>query len=146
MLNETGNNPLVNMNFLLQVDAVFDLPCKKIGSFRQEMEYETIQEGGVNNYVQIRKKPVGKPYTVEIERYVNEKYFDPLPLGRSPVLPIMLYISPYKDASFKNAVRIFCFTGCTVIGKNYGELNAESSGLFIETTTIAYQKVTAVKI
>lgn len=145
ILTDKGNNPLTNMNFLLQVDAVFDLPCRKISSFRQEMEYETIQEGGVNDYVKIRKKPVGKPFTFDVERYIGEKYFDPLPLGRQPILPILLYVSPYKNAGFENSVRIFCFTGCTVISKNYGEMNAENSGLLTETTTIAYQTVTAVK-
>lgn len=145
MKKDNGLNPLVNMNFVLQVDAVYDLPCRKISSFHQEIEYETIQEGGVNDYVQIRKKPVSKPFTFDVERYIGEKYFDPLPLGKMPLLPILLYVSPQANANFDNSVRIFCFSGCTVVGKNYGELNSESTGLLTETTTIAYQTVTAVK-
>lgn len=136
-------NPLVNCNFLLRVDAVWDLPCKKIGSFKSENEYETIQEGGVNDYVHLRKKPVSKPNTFDVERYIGVNYFDPLPIGRHPVLPIILYVSRYTN-DFKTPKRTFTFTGCTVMSKTYGELDAEHSGLILETTTIAYQRVLVV--
>lgn len=141
-LNKDGN-PLVNCNFLLRVDAVWDLPCKKIGSFKCENEYETIQEGGVNDYVYLRKKPVSKPFTFDVERYIGVDYFDPLPVGRQPILPILLYVSRYSD-DFKTPKRTFTFMGCTVMGKTYGELDAEHSGLILETTTIAYQRVLVV--
>ena len=109
-----------------------------------EEEYETIQEGGINDYVHIRKKPVSRPHTFQVERYVDEKYFDPLPLGRILQSPIILYISKYFN-DFENADYIVEFDGCTVIGKTYGDLDAESSGLCIETTTIAFQQITVEK-
>ena len=140
VIEDLGLKPLVNNNFVLRVDVNYDLPCRKISSIQMEEEYETIQEGGVNDYVHIRKKPASKPYTFQVERYVGEKYFDPLPLGRIVKDPIVLYISRYVN-DFKNAKYVITFRGCTVIGKTYGDLDAESSGLYIETTTIAFQQI-----
>lgn len=138
-----GKFPLASSNFLLRVDAIYDLPCKKISSIQQENEYETIQSGGENNYVYLREKPVSKPYTFQIERYVGEDYFDPLPVGRQPSLPIVLYISRYAG-EFKDVKRTFTFSGCTVMSKTYGELDAEKGGLMTETTQIAFQRMEVV--
>ena len=52
-----GNAPLVNNHFMLRVELLFDLPCKSVRTFTREMEYELIQEGGLNDYVHRRRKP-----------------------------------------------------------------------------------------
>lgn len=140
IITDQGFNPLVSNHFLIRVDAIYDLPCRKITNIQMQEEYEAIQEGGVNDYVHLRKKPASKPYTFQIERYVGANYFDPLPLGKKPSLPIVLYISRYAN-DFKKPKRTITFSGCTVTGKSYGELNAESSGLMVETTTIAFQQI-----
>ena len=66
-----GKNPLVNFNFMLRVELLYDLPCKSVRAFQRELEYEYIQEGGVNDYVHMRRKSITKPFTLEIERYVG---------------------------------------------------------------------------
>lgn len=132
--------PLINCNFLLRVDAVYDLPCKRINSFQMENEYETIQEGGINDYVHLRRKPTSRPFTFEYERYIGAKYFDPLPIGKQPELPIVLYVSEYLN-NFEQSRRVFTFQGCTVTKKQYGDLDAEKAGLLLETTTVAYQQL-----
>ncbi len=137
---EKGISPVINNNFLLRVEAVFDLPCRKVSNIQVEQEFETIQEGGVNDYVRLRKKPASKPNTFQVERYVGVNYFDPLILGYQPLLPILLYVDRYAN-NFDFPSRTFIFTGCTVTAKNYGEMNAESSGLMVETTTIAFQQM-----
>ncbi len=140
VLSDICRYPLVNYNFLLRVDAVYDLQCRKIGSITQEKEYEMIQEGGVNDYVHMREKPISKPFTFQVERYIGENFFDPLPLGKRLELPVTLYVGRYLPAS-KNPRWTFTFQGCTVTNKTYGELDAERSGLMVETTTIAYQQM-----
>lgn len=140
IIAEQGKNPLVNYHFLLRVDAVYDLPCRKISGFEQEIEYENIQSGGVNHYVYLRQKPTTKPYSFKVERYIGANYFDPLPVGKQPQLPILLYVSR-SFYNFTKPKQTFTFTGCTVLSKSYGELDAEKSGLMSETTTIAYQQM-----
>jgi hypothetical protein len=137
---ESVNNPLVNNIFMLRVDALYDLACTRVSGITQGLEYENIMEGGVNDYVQIRQKPSTKVKVLEIERYVGEKYLDPLTVGRRPVLPIILYVSRYLN-DFTFPKMIFTFTGCTVMEKSYGELDAEKSGLFTVKTKIAYESV-----
>lgn len=141
----TGTNPVINFSFMIRVEGAFDLPCRSVKGFTKENEFDYIQEGGVNDYVHMRRKPISKPFTLQVERYVGVDYVDPLPLGAELVLPVILFVNKYCFPTFK-PVATYTFTGCTVISKTTGELNAESSGLFVETTTIAYREMVAVKI
>ena len=142
-----GKAPLVGHNFMLRVELLFDLPCKSVKAFTREMEYELIQEGGLNDYVHMRRKPISKPFTFEVERYVGVDYIDPMPVGAQLTLPVLLFVSRYQGQFIPGIVaRTFVFTGCTVIKKVYGELNAERSDLMTETTTIAYNEMLCVDL
>ncbi len=142
-----GKNPLVNFNFMLRVELAFDLPCKSVRAFARELEYEYIQEGGLNDYVHMRRKPITKPFTLEVERYVGVDYLDPLPLGADLVLPVMLFVARNHDQFIPGVVaRTYVFTGCTVMKKTYGDLIADQSGLLVETTTIGYREMLCVDI
>lgn len=141
---DSVTNPLINNIFLLRVDAVYDLACTKVSGIVQEKEYENIVEGGVNDYVQLREKPASKPNILQVERYIGEKYLDPLPVGKRCEIPLVLYVDRHLD-QFVDAPMTFTFSGCTVLSKKYGDLDAEHSGLMTETIQIAYQQVTVVK-
>ncbi len=151
-------NPAVAYSFALQVEAAFFIPLRSVHVFTKENEFEYYQEGGLNDYVHMLRKPITKPFTFQVERYVgtdagffdlNSGFLDPLSLGTDLVLPVVLYVnrSPagdwYKNISFTNCARAYIFTGCTVIAKEYGELNAEQSRLHTETITIAYRELMA---
>ena len=58
VVSNQGKNPLVNFNFMLRVELLHDLPCKSVKSFSSELEYDYIQEGGLNDYVHMRRKPM----------------------------------------------------------------------------------------
>ena len=153
---ETGNkvyqnfglNPATNFNFILRVEGAFDLPCKSVHVFQKENEYEYIQEGGLNDYVHMRRKPISKPFTFQVERYVGVDglLVDYLANGTELVLPLVLLVNRYHWNGYPYPTRTYVFTGCTVIGKEYGELNAERSGLLVETTTIAYREMVNVDV
>lgn len=142
-----GKNPLVNFNFMLRVELLFDLPCKSVRAFSRELEYDYIQEGGLNDYVHMRRKPISRPFTLEIERYVGVDYMDPLPLGADLTLPVLLFVSRNHDQFIPGVVaRTYVFTGCTVMKKTYGDLVADQSGLLVETTTLGYREMLCVDI
>ncbi len=148
-------NPAVSYAFALQVEAAFMLPIRSVRVFNKENEFEYYQEGGLNDYVHMLRKPISRPFTFQVERYVgvsgsgdfNTLFLDPLTLGTDLVLPLILYVnrSPAPgwadNISFTNCARAYIFTGCTVTAKEYGELNAEQSKLLTETTTIAYREL-----
>ena len=141
-LTNKGLNPVVNFNFMLRVEAVMDVPCKSVRAFTKENEYEYIQEGGLNDYVHMRRKPISKPFTFQVERYVATDYIDPLPNGAELILPLLLFVSHEGNNFLPEAVsRCYTFTGCTVTAKEYGALSSEQSGLLVETTTIAYHQL-----
>ena len=142
-----GKNPLVNFNFMLRVELAVDLPCKSVRAFSRELEYDYIQEGGLNDYVHMRRKPITRPFTLEIERYVGVDYLDPLPLGTDLTLPVLLFVSRNHDQFIPGVVaRTYVFTGCTVMKKTYGDLVADQSGLLVETTTLGYREMLCVDI
>lgn len=142
-----GKNPLVNFNFMLRVELMFDLPCKSVRAFSRELEYDYIQEGGLNDYVHMRRKPITKPFTLEVERYVGVDYLDPLPLGADLTLPVLLFVGRNHDQFIPGVVaRTYVFTGCTVMKKTYGDLVADQSGLLVETTTLGYREMLCVDI
>lgn len=147
------NNPVPAFNFVLEVEALYFIPLKSVKAFTKENEYEYIKEGGVNDYVHMKRKQISKPFTFQIERYVTtERFIDPLALGTELILPLFLYVYRYKaiQGMSKGAggdtvpARIFIFTGCTVISKEYGELAADRSAIATETTTIAYRELIAI--
>lgn len=133
--------PLMNYNFLLRVEGLFDLPCKSITGVQKREEYEYIQEGGVNDYVHIRRKPASEPNTFQVERYVGTELESPLLMGMRFLLPLQVLIARYPG-EFEYPKRTFIFNGCVVIEKQYGDLNAEQGEVLTETTTIAYQTFT----
>ena len=141
----TGDNPVINFAFMLRVEGVFDLPCKSVKGIRRENEFDYIQEGGLNDYVHLKRKAISKPFTFQVERYVGVNWVDPMPLGTELVLPLILFVNNRTFPTLK-PVRNYVFTGCTVIAKDYGELNAEVSGLLVETVTIAYREMVCLDI
>lgn len=143
-----GKNPAPSFNFMLRVEGVFDLPCKSVHVFQKENEFEYIQEGGLNDYVHMKRKPISKPFTFQVERYVGVDgvLVDYLANGTELVLPLILLVNRHEWSGYAFPVRTYVFTGCTVIGKEYGELNGERSGLLTETTTISYREMINVDI
>ena len=149
--NAALRNPIPSFSFVLEVEALYFLALKSVKVFNKENEYEYIQEGGVNDYVHMRRKPISKPFTFQVERYVGaERFLDPLALGTDLVAPVILYVyrSQPRQMITESApawpARLYIFTGCNVTAKEYGELNSEKSALLTETTTIAYREMMAV--
>lgn len=137
---QDNNAPLLKNNFLLRVDAIYDIPCVNISGIKNTKEYQTIQSGGVNDYVYLRPKPASKQESFKVTRYIGKGFFDPLKVGKTTSIPIVLYVSRYQN-DFELPKMTFTFWGCTVTAKEYGELDAQKSGLMTETTTISYQKM-----
>ncbi len=148
-------NPVPSFNFALEVEAMFFMPLKSVRVFTKENEFEYYQEGGLNDYVHMLRKPISKPFTFQVERYVGvsastdfpTSFIDPIAMGTELILPVVLYVTHIpaggSGANFDptNTTRAYVFTGCTVIGKEFGELNAERSGLLTDTTTISYREL-----
>lgn len=130
-----------SMQFVLRVEGK-DLACKSFHNFEQEVEYETISEGGLNDQVHIRPKPVSKPFSFQVERYVGPGFEDPLAVGKILRQDAVLMVSS-QAGQFQEPDAQFFFSGCIVTGKSYGGMDAEKSGLVTETTTVAYESVLA---
>ncbi len=152
-----ATDPVGGFNFTLQVEAMYYLALKSVKMFTKENEFEYYQEGGLNDYVHMLRKPISKPFTFQVEQYVGvnsgnlikDFFKDPLTLGTDLSLPVVLYVNRNPASGFlgnlnpDNLGRVYVFTGCTVTAKEYGELNSEESRLHTELTTIAYRELFA---
>lgn len=144
-VSNDGRQILTNFNFMLRVEGIYDVPCKAIRAFTRENEYEFIKEGGLNDYVHMRRRQISKPFQLVVERYAAVDYVDPLPNGAELTLPVILMISNYVN-SFGDAKRTYTFTGCSVMSKEFGALDAEKGGLLTETVTIGYREMLCVDL
>jgi len=143
----TGFAPVPGFNFMLRVEMAFDVPVKSVRAFSKNYEYEYIQEGGLNDYVHMRRKPISQPFTFEVERYAaTDLYYDPLQNGTELMLPLLLMVSPTQGEFWGYSRRTFAFSGCTVIGKEYGQLDAERGALLTEVIKIAYRQVAVIDL
>ena len=132
-------------NFVLRVEALFNVAVRAVRGINKQNEYEYIQEGGLNDYVHMRRKQASQPFTFQVERYVSqditEDFIDPLANGTELTLPLILYIYRGAKKDGKLPVRYYIFTNARVAGTQIGDLDAEKSGLHTITNTIAYSSL-----
>ena len=133
-----AGSPIAAFSYTLRVELIYDIPVKSVRGFTRNNNYERIQQGGVNDYVIMRRKPITEPFTFQVERYISNTLTDPLANGAEMISPIFLTIN--KDANGDTG-RVYMFTGCIVTGKEYAEMNAERSTLATEIVTIAYREM-----
>lgn len=153
LLNDFGNtestvaseamkdhNVIPAYRFQLKVNGVFDVPLKAVRPIARKYEYEPIQEGGLNDYVHIKRKPISQPYELVVERYVQTEIDDKLAVGSKMTLPLILYIGRAngRDLAMTEAARWYVFTGAQVLNVEWGGLDSERAGLLTETVTIGY--------
>ena len=134
-------SPVVNYHYSMLVEAVYNIPLRSVRAFTKNNNYERIQEGGVNDYVTLKRMPITEMFTFQVERYITSAILDPLSNGSELTLPIVLNVMKGTNFTDNRNARMYIFSGCTVTGKEYGELNAERSGLATEVITIAYRSL-----
>jgi len=134
------HNVIPGYRFQLKVNGVFDVPLKSVRPIARKYEYEPIQEGGLNDYVHIKRKPISQPYELVVERYVQTRVDDPLAVGSKMTLPLILYVGRANgnDLSMTDAARWYVFTGAQVLNVEWGGLDSERAALLTETVTIGY--------
>lgn len=145
MPNFFESDPVPAFNYTLRVELAYDIAVKSVRSFTKNNAYEHIQQGGLNDYVIMKRKPVTEPFTIQIERYASNALTDPLANGAELTAPMFLTVLKSPTVSFTsdatNTGRVFMFTGCIVTGKEFGEMNAERSELLTEVVTISYREM-----
>lgn len=136
-----GKYPATNFSLSLgSNEESGGFPCRSFRAFSRETDYDTIQEGGLNDAVHIRRKPLSKAGSFQIERYVDARYTDPLPMGAAISEDVVLKLSRVQG-QFSEADAVFTFGGCIVTGKSYSDMDAEKAGLLVETTTVIYERL-----
>jgi len=159
------SDPVGNFNFILTVEGMYDIPLKAVRSFQKVNQYERIKEGGVNDYVHLKRAPIQDAHTIQFERYVSGTLLDPLANGAELAIPVILWLKraanngltdvrvdqmknganstkTYSNDDYDtSSVRLYIFTGCVVMSKEYGALDAEKSGLATEVVTMAYKEL-----
>ena len=144
--NVYNSKPIGSYNFTLTVEGIYDIPLRSVKVMQKQNNFEKIREGGVNDYVHLKRMPITEPFVFQVEKYLSNSVLDPLANGAELTLPVFLKIqhgqgSERKGMEDTDAARVYMFTGCVVMGKEYGELNAEKSALATEVVTIGYKEM-----
>ena len=145
-LDNAGQNHevLPGFRFTLMVEGFQEVPLKSVRPFSKENEFETIEEGGMNDFVRIKRKHATKPHTIQVERYLNQDFYDPIPNGGAEfILPLLLFVGGNNAQEFgwSGSQRVFVFFGSMVMNREIGGFDSEKSGLLTETITIAYNQL-----
>ncbi|MBO6214638.1 MAG: hypothetical protein J6N76_03770, partial [Lachnospiraceae bacterium] len=129
--------------FTMVVEGGEEIALKSVRPFSKENEFEYIEEGGLNDYVHIKRKHASKPHQIQVERYLTQNFYDPIPNGGADfVLPVIIFVGGNNSENFFwNAERTYVFFGATVMNKEIGGFDAEKGGLLTETVTIAYHQL-----
>lgn len=141
------SKPFPSYNIVLWVDVLYDVPIKAVRNLHKNLEYEYIHEGGLNDYVHMRRKPISQPFTFEIERYVTNAGTDPLALGTEFLVPLLLFVNKWQTGGGFSDIhpgKIFIFTGAKVTGRRYGDFDSERIGFATEILTISYNNMYAI--
>lgn len=132
-----GYDVYTSMNFIVRAEGR-EIICRSVQGIQKEREQEFIREGGLNDYVHIRPKPLTRAQTLKLECIASPDNEKLLPLGKVLAEPLVVETKP-EMSSGKN-IR-FTFNGCMVVDKKFGDLRAEKSGILEETISIAYQEM-----
>ena len=135
------SDPFPSYNLQLTVEALYDIPIKAVRNLNKQNEFEHIMEGGLNDYVHMRRKPISQPFTFEIDRYVTNALTDPLSLGTELSIPVILWVNKWQTDSESESAKIFIFTSVKVMGKRYSEFDSSRSALAMETITLCYNNM-----
>lgn len=140
---------MTNNHFLVEIDDCW-INFAKVTNIQRAVEYDTIQEGGLNGYVHTFVKPSTQVQTILFEKGVSvmgEEALKQLKLtpGLRLSQPIGVYI--YADAPTHKGVagrglgRSYLISGCMVSKWELGGLDAMSSEVLVDKFEVVYSEV-----
>lgn len=135
---------LPGCNFLVAIGPEL-YSFSKVSNLAAEVEYETVQEGGKNDWPHLFPKQKARADMLTLEKGVRERSinfaFNSLVEGmRVEQVTIMLV---------KNGIlpqKVFVINEGMITKRSFSNLDASSSNLFIETLEIAHSGLTEIPI
>lgn len=131
-----GEKLLPSYNFLVTIgQEVFSF--SKVSNLASQVEYDTVSEGGNNDYPLLFPKQKTSPDTLTLEKGVRtrstDKAFNSLLVGMQVELVTILMV---KDGS--KLEKVFYFKKGLITKRTFSDLDATKNDLLIETLEIAH--------
>lgn len=131
-----GEKLLPSYNFLVAIgQEIFSF--SKVSNLVSQIEYETVSEGGNNDYPLLFPKQKTSPDTLTLEKGVRTRYsdqaFNSLLEGMQVELVTILLV---KDG--KQLEKVFYFRKGLIVKRTFSDLDAKGNELLIETLEIAH--------
>lgn len=131
-------------NFVLSLGPLM-MSFSKVSNIVTSIEYETIQEGGNNDYPHVFKKPKQQPDTLIMEKGVRKGIADtPLNLlieGMTIEVGTIIVMNGLTDIQ-----KVFYFKRGIITKREFSELNAMSNEIMIEKLEIAHSGLVEIPI
>lgn len=131
-----GEKLLPNYNFLVAIgQEIFSF--SRVSNLVSQIEYETVSEGGNNDYPLLFPKQKTSPDTLTLEKGVrarsSDQAFNSLLEGMQVELVTILLV---KDG--KQLEKVFYFKKGLIVKRTFSDLDAKGNELLIETLEIAH--------
>lgn len=140
---------MANNQFLVEIENYW-ISFSKVSNIQRAVEYDTIQEGGVNGFVHTLVKPSAQAQTIQFEKGISVMGDDSLKkLKLTPGLRLLHPIGVYiyaDDPTFNNKAgreleRSYRISGCMVSKWELGGLDAMSSEVLVDKFEVVYSEV-----
>lgn len=132
------NEILMSYNFRVSA-AGLEFRVSKIRNIEQEVEVETVREGGCNGWVHALAKPPSEPKRLVFERGCCsglESRGLQLMVGLPQAEPMIIAVYDRKN---QNIQKVYLVTGWRIVKWQIGELDAISGGVLLETAEAVYE-------
>ncbi|MCH5275803.1 MAG: phage tail protein [Lachnospiraceae bacterium] len=143
-LLHSGNAMLSGRNFLVTIgQEIFSF--SKVSNLVAQVEYETVQEGGNNEYPLLFPKQKTSPDTLILEKGVREWTFDP----RFNSLWEGMQVEQVTILLLKYGIilrKAFFFKKGLIVKRSFSDLDALRGELLIETLEIAHSGLVEIPI
>lgn len=131
-----GEKLLPSYNFLVTIGQNI-YSFSKVSNLVAQIEYETVPEGGNNDYPLLFPKQKSSPDTLILEKGVRTRALDPsfnlLVEGMQVEMVTILLV---KDG--RHLEKVFYFKKGLIVKRTFSDLDAKGNELLIETLEIAH--------
>ena len=131
-----GRTLLPSCNFLVTIGQE-TFSFSKVSNLVSQMEYETVCEGGNNDFPLLFPKQKTKPDTLVLEKGVHERSWD---IAFNSLTEGM-WVEQVIIMLVKNGIlpqKVFVLSKGMIVKRSFSNLDAGKGGLLIETLVIAH--------
>ncbi len=128
-------DPLPGYRFIVSLNNVL-MGFQKISGIRKQVEMESYQEGGLNQWPHVFPKSCGGEQTLCLEKGIYAGQINPLCLVGQEIAGALSVIATDNHGK---PLKTYLFMGLIVKAWEIGEMSADQNGVLIDRFEVSYE-------